>query len=84
MLCASILVVFIVLGKPLLQSFSLMIYLWSPGNSRHPSAIFVDEVSASVQDPSVMERHQCVSGSGGCVFSVLTVCVLQRGELVLS
>lgn len=58
--------------------------LWSPGYGGHTSAVLVNEMSPSVEHPAVVEGHQSVSGCGGCVLSVLSVCVLQRGELVLS
>lgn len=58
--------------------------LWSPGYGGYTSAVLVNEVSPSVEHPAVVEGHEGVSGCGGCVLSVLSVCVLQRGELVLS
>lgn len=54
----------------------------SPWYGRHTSAVLVDEVTPSIEHPAVMQRHEGVSGCGGRVLSILTVCILQRGELV--
>lgn len=63
----------------------LIISGWrSPGNCRHPSAVLVDEVTASVEHPAVVEGHEGVSSRGGGVLSVLSVSILQRGELVFA
>lgn len=47
------------------------------------SAVLIDKVGPGVEHPTVMEGHEGVSGCGGRVLCVLTVCVFQRGELVL-
>lgn len=57
--------------------------LRSPGYGRYSSAVLVDEVAPSVEHPAVVEGHEGVSGCGGRVFSLLSVGILQRGELVL-
>lgn len=57
--------------------------LRSPGYGRDSSAVLVDEVAPRVEHPAVMEGHEGVSGCGGRVLSILSVCILQRGELVL-
>lgn len=57
--------------------------LLSPGYGGHASAVLVDEVAAGVEHPAVMEGHEGVSGCSGRVLPVLSVCILQRGELVL-
>lgn len=47
------------------------------------SAVLVDEVAPGVEHPAVVEGHEGVSGCGGRVLCVLTVRILQGGELVL-
>lgn len=56
----------------------------SPGDGRHPSAVFVNEVSASVQHPAVVEGGEGVSSRGGRVLAILSVGVLQGRELVFA
>ena len=58
-------------------------WLWSPGDGGYTSAVLIDEVAPSVEHPAVVEGHEGVSSCGGRVLSVLTVRILQRGELVL-
>lgn len=60
-----------------------VMWLQSPGYGRHTPSVFVNKVAASVEDPTVVEGHEGVSGCGGRVLSILPVSVLQRGELVL-
>lgn len=59
-------------------------WLRSPGYGGHVSAVFVDKVAPSVEHPAVVEGHEGVSGCGGRVLCILTVCILQRGELILT
>lgn len=54
----------------------------SPGNGGQAAAVLVDEVAPGVEHPAVVQGHERVPGRGGVVLAVLTVCVLQRGELV--
>lgn len=56
----------------------------SPGDGRHPSAVLIDEVSAGVEHPAVVEGGEGVSSRGGRVLAILSVGVLQRRELVLA
>lgn len=53
-----------------------------PGDGWEARAIFIYEVSPSIEDPAVVKGHQSVPCSGWVVLPVLTVCILERGELV--
>lgn len=57
--------------------------LESPGYGGHTSAILIDEVAPSIEHPAMVKGHQGVSGGGGSVLSILTICILQGGELIL-
>lgn len=54
------------------------------GNRRDAGAIFIHKVASSIEDPAMVQRHEGMSGSGGVVFPILTVCILQRRELVFT
>lgn len=55
-----------------------------PGNGWEARAVFVDEVAAGIEDPAVMEGQQGVPRGGRIVLPVLTVRVLEGGELIFT
>lgn len=54
-----------------------------PGNRWKAGTIFIYEVAPSIEHPAMVQGHQSVPCSRRVVLPILTVSVLQRGELVL-
>lgn len=60
----------------------LCILLRSPWYGGHAPAVLIDEVAPSIQNPAVVKGHEGMSGCGRCVLSILSVSILEWGELI--